>query len=143
MSPEVISRKLAKIRQVVGALQAAKDVTWKVFQEDIRARAFVERYLHMAVEGVLDIANHVISENRWREPMSYRDIFNVLSEHKVIPEEDLARFQNMVSFRNLLVNAYEKVDPEIIFGIFKGRLEDFDLFEKHVLRWLHQSGSKR
>lgn len=85
MSPEVISRKLAKIRQTVSALQAAEDITWNVFQEDIRARAFVERYLHMAVEGVLDVAYHLISENRWREPISYRDVFTVLMEHEVIP----------------------------------------------------------
>lgn len=143
MSPEVISRKLARIQDYVRALREAQDITWSVFQQDIRARAFVERYLHLAIEEVVDVAQHLIAENKWREPVSYRDVFTVLAENNVLPREDLSRFQDMASFRNLLVHAYEKVDLEVVFGIFKERLDDFMRFEKLVRRRLPQSGSKR
>lgn len=143
MTPEVISRKLARIQDDVRALREAHDITWAVFQQDIRARAFVERYLHLAIEEVLDVAQHLIAENKWREPVSYRDVFTVLAENNALPQEDFSRFQDMASLRNLLVHAYEKVDLEVVFGIFKGRLDDFDRFDRHVRRRLHQSGSKR
>jgi uncharacterized protein YutE (UPF0331/DUF86 family) len=32
----------------------------------------------------------------------------------------------MASFRNMLMYRYERVDYEVVFGIFKRRLDDFD-----------------
>ena len=58
---EVLSRKLSQLRQYVTELNAAQDITLSVYQNDIRAKAFVERYLHLAIESVIDIANHLIS----------------------------------------------------------------------------------
>ena len=42
----------------------------------------------------------------------------------------------MASFRNMLVHHYEKVDNEVVFGIFKNKLGDFDLFQEFVLEYL-------
>jgi uncharacterized protein YutE (UPF0331/DUF86 family) len=143
MTPEVISRKLARIQEYVDALGRSDDIDWETFCRDIRSRAFVERYLHLAIEEVLDVAHHLISANRWREPVSYRDVFQVLVENGVLPASDLARFQDMASFRNLLLHAYEKVDPGIVFGIFRNRLEDFHLFSRYVAAWVRQTSSNR
>ncbi|MBW6487381.1 MAG: DUF86 domain-containing protein, partial [Syntrophobacterales bacterium] len=46
-------------------------------------------------------------------------------------------FQNMASFRNMLVHRYEKTDDEIIFGIFRKRLGDFDLFGRLITDWIN------
>lgn len=68
MTPEVISRKLARIVEYVEVLRKADDISWDTFSRDICSRAFVERYLHLAIEEVVDVAHHSISANRWREP---------------------------------------------------------------------------
>ena len=49
-------------------------------------------------------------------------------EQGVIPEEKMPVFQNMASFRNMLVHRYEKIDDEIVYGVFQKRLDDFQLF---------------
>jgi len=49
----------------------------------------------------------------------------------------------MASFRNLLVHAYEKVDPEVVFGIFRTRLDDFLLFANDINGWVRQTSSNR
>jgi uncharacterized protein YutE (UPF0331/DUF86 family) len=41
----------------------------------------------------------------------------------------------MASFRNILVHRYEKIDDEIVFGVFKKRLVDFDLFGLLIKNW--------
>ena len=143
VTEEVISRKLARILGYVDALRKADDISWETFTQDIRSRAFVERYLHLAIEEVLDVAHHLISANRWREPTSYRDVFQVLAENKVVAESHLARLQDMASFRNLLVHAYEKGDPEVVFGIFRTRLDDFLLFVNDINGWVRQTSSNR
>jgi len=41
-------------------------------RDDLRITAFVERYPHLSIEEVLDIANHFVSFYQWREPAGYR-----------------------------------------------------------------------
>ena len=135
---ELLSRKLSQLREYLVVLRNAEDITWEKYEKDLRARAFVERYLQLCIEKVIDIGNHFVSFHRWREPEGYRDLFRILHENSVIPKEHLTTFQDMVSFRNMLVHRYEKTDNEIIFGIFRKRLGDFDLFISLVTDWIEK-----
>lgn len=137
---ELVSRKLSQLQNYVAELKQAEDITWEKYESDIRSKAFAERYIHLAIEKVIDIANHFISFHKWREPKGYRDIFLILHEHGIIPEKELESFQNMASFRNMLVHSYEKIDDKLVFAIFKKRLNDFDLFVKLIKEWLQTSG---
>jgi len=134
----VISRKLSRLQSYVDELKAASDITWQVYRHDLRSRAFVERYLHLAIEELIDIANHIVSFQQWREPEGYRDLLMILSEKQVIPEETLSTFQNMASFRNMLVHRYETIDPELVFGFFSKHLGDFDLFAALISQWVQK-----
>ena len=133
---ELLSRKLSQLREYLTALRNSEDITWKKYEKDLRMRAFVERYLQLCIEKVIDIGNHFVSFHRWREPEGYRDLFRVLHENGVIPEEHLAGLQNMASFRNMLVHRYEKTDDKVVFGIFRKRLGDFDLFVGLIINWI-------
>ena len=134
----LLERILADIKSNVQALRASKDITWDVYRTDIRSRRFVERTLHITIEGCIDAAQHIISDEQMREPTSYRDTFAVLAENKVLLPEDLPRFENIASFRNLLVHYYERVDDEIVYAIFKKNLSDFDLFVERVVSFLEK-----
>ena len=136
VNDDVILRKIGKLKEYVDELRQAKDITWEKYQKDIRDRAFVERYIHIAIQNVFDIANHIISYQGWKEPDTYREYFSVLAENGVLPDEKVADFQNMASFRNILVHHYEKIDNEVVFGIFKNRLRDFDLFCEFILKYV-------
>ncbi len=125
---ELLSRKLSRLHTDIDLLKSAEDINWEKYRDDPRTKAFVERYLHLAIEELLDIANHLVSFYKWREPAGYRDLLLILNEHGVIPAEHLTTFQNMASFRNMLVHRYESINDELVFGIFKKRLADFDLY---------------
>jgi uncharacterized protein YutE (UPF0331/DUF86 family) len=132
---ELLSRKLSRLQHYVDVLKTAEDINWQKYRDDLRIKAFVERYLHLAIEELLDIANHFVSFYQWREPAGYRDLLLILTEQGILPQEHLAVFQNMASFRNMLVHRYENIDDELVFGIFKKRLEDFDLFMALIMDW--------
>jgi uncharacterized protein YutE (UPF0331/DUF86 family) len=135
---ELLSRKISRLRTYTEALMSAEDIDWEKYKSDLRAKAFVERYLHLAIEEVIDIANHLISFFKWREPAGYRDLFQILKEHGIMSEKDLPTFQNMASFRNMLVHRYETIDEELVFGLFKKRLDDFELFIRMVVNWVER-----
>ena len=132
----LLERILADIKSNVTELKNAKDITWDVYRTDIRERRFVERTLHITIEGCIDAAQHIISDEKMREPISYRDTFMVLTENKILKTDDLPRFENIASFRNLLVHYYEKVDDAIVYGVFKNNLSDFDLFVERIVSFL-------
>ena len=132
----VIERILTDIKANVKELRNAKDVTWDLYRTDVRVRRFIERTLHIIIEGCIDAAQHIISDEEMREPKSYRDTFVVLAENKILLPEDLSKFENIASFRNLLVHYYAKVDDEIVYGVFKNNLSDFDFFVERITNFL-------
>lgn len=136
VNDEIILRKTQKLKEYTNELRQAKDITWEKYQKNMRDRAFVERYIHIAIQTVFDIANHIISYEEWKEPDTYRETFSILASHGVLPDENVADYQNMASFRNMLVHHYESVENEVVFGIFKNRLGDFDLFRGFILEYL-------
>jgi uncharacterized protein YutE (UPF0331/DUF86 family) len=69
-----------------------------------------ERCLHLAMEAVLDIANHVVSDRGLESPESYADSIRSLATVKVISRGVADRLIPWVGFRNLLVHGYIKLD---------------------------------
>lgn len=132
----LLERILADIRSHVSDLRRAEDITWDVYRRDKRARRFVERTLHILIEACIDAAHHIISDERLREPASYRDAFAVLAEAGILKAEDLTRLEKMAAFRNLIVPYYEKVDDAVVFGVFQHNLGDFDLFVERIARFI-------
>lgn len=42
----------------------------------------------------------------------------------------------MSSFRNRIVHDYLDIDPEIVFGILKDHLKDFESYISEILKWI-------
>ena len=135
----LLERILSDIKANLNDLRNATDITWEVYITDKRARRFVERTLHITIEACIDIAQHIISDESLREPMSYRDTFVVMAEHGILRAEDLSKLENIASFRNLIVHYYERIDDSIVYGVFKKNLSDFDLFVDRILEYLQRT----
>ncbi len=133
---EIIENLCSYIRSNLKELSNARDIDWKKFISDNRSKRFVERMLQIVIEAMIDIGHHIISDEGFREPQSYRDVFVVLVENGIIPEQDLQKYENIASFRNILVHHYEKIDDAIVYGVFKEKLDDIKNFVAYVLRWM-------
>jgi uncharacterized protein YutE (UPF0331/DUF86 family) len=46
----------------------------------------------------------------------------------------------MAKFRNIVVHDYERIDPEIVVGILRKKLNDFESFRNSIITYL--SGQK-
>ncbi len=139
----LIERILGDITFNVNDLRQAHDITWEVYRTDRRLRRFVERTLHILIEACIDAARHIISDESFREPTSYRDTFAVLAEEHVIHPEDLPRFERMAAFRNLIVPYCERIDDSVVYGVFKRNLDDFDLFVERIMDYLERKDPRQ
>jgi uncharacterized protein YutE (UPF0331/DUF86 family) len=135
----VIQRLMSNLEGYVNELRSATDITHEKYIQDIRLQRFVERTLQICIECCFDITHHIISDEGFREPDGYADAFSVLSEQNVLFPESVKQFQLMAQFRNKIVHYYEKIDPEQVYAIFKGKLDTFDFFSKQIKAWVeHQ-----
>jgi len=93
-----------------------------------------ERQIQVAIQAVIDMGNHVVSDRDLGTPKDYKDIFHILAKHRIVSKALSARLAAMAGLRNVLVHDYLDVDLKIIFRILKKDLGDFEAFIKAVLK---------
>jgi len=135
--------RLKRLDQYLTTLRKLAQVPRSTLIEDAILRGSAERYLQLAIEVCLDIANHVIAAEGHRSPRDYADAFCVLTEAGILPTEFLPVAQRMARFRNRLVHLYWEVDAETVYEILQTRLDDFDRFKGFILAHIVDQGSAR
>ena len=121
---DLIRRKTTQLNEYIADLKGVQDCSLQEFSGNKQLRRFVERTLHIAIECALDIGNHIISDNGWREPQSNKDVFVVLCENNIVSQNQCLSLQKMAQFRNLLVHDYARIDEIILFGILRKNVDD-------------------
>jgi uncharacterized protein YutE (UPF0331/DUF86 family) len=124
--PALIAKQLAFIETMVADLRrlARPDA----IASDVREERFVAHTLQMAAQAALDLASHIVSDDRLGEPDSNRELFALLERAGWLAPELSQRMQSIASFRNLVVHGYAKVDPAILRDIVLNRLDDLHAF---------------
>jgi uncharacterized protein YutE (UPF0331/DUF86 family) len=123
---ELIAKKLALIETCVQQLrQLARPAA---IATDVREERFVEHTLQIAIQAALDVASHIVSDERLGEPRTNRELVDLLERHAWVPSTLAATMRQMVGFRNILVHGYEVVDVRIVVEIVERRLNDLLAF---------------
>lgn len=133
---ELVLSKLEKLNEYIKVLKTIGNYSEKEYLENPMIYGSMERFLHLSIECVLDISNHLISDLRLRRPDSNREIFIVLYENKIIDELLKESLCNMAGFRNILVHDYMKLDRIIVYKIINNNLKDIETFIKIVSTYL-------
>jgi uncharacterized protein YutE (UPF0331/DUF86 family) len=121
---ETIVRRLTFLEEYCSDLdEARQNINREKFQDKV-VRRYIERTLHMAIEACLDIANHIVSYEGYREPVDNKDIFQVLFEQKILDERLTENLKKMAQFRNVIVHDYIRIQPEIVYAILQKNLGD-------------------
>ena len=65
-----------------------------------------------------------------------QDVFRILAAEQIVSRQLLEPLLSMARFRNLVVHDYAKIDDEIVYGILKKRLGDFDAYAETIRIYL-------
>jgi uncharacterized protein YutE (UPF0331/DUF86 family) len=79
-------------------------------------------------QAALDVASHVVSDERLGEPTSNRQLFELLARHGWIDGALGSQLGRMAGFRNILVHGYAEVEPAVVKDVVDHRLGDLDSF---------------
>lgn len=124
--PDLISKKLALVETCVAELRALgrpQDI-----ERDVREERFVEHTLQMAAQAALDVASHLVSDERLGEPRTNRELFHLLARAGILEGPLAERLADMAGFRNVLVHGYQDVDLDVVEEALTSGLEDLTAF---------------
>jgi uncharacterized protein YutE (UPF0331/DUF86 family) len=127
---EIFSRRLAALRGYLERLRAFQPTSEREFLDSPSLHDLAERYLHLAVERVLDLGNHFIAEGGLSTPETNQDTFVRLEQAGAIPPAVAARLRAWAGFRNILVHEYLAIDHGIAWHAIQEDLGDLEAFAR-------------
>lgn len=122
-------RKLSEIQRDNQSLSQYR-LSWK-------DKDAAERNIQKIIEAIIDTGKMLISENQFREPGTYKEVFLILHDNGLFPGELLPLIDKMIGMRNILVHSYDRIDDAIIYTVLQKNLSDMkiiaDLLKKVTL----------
>jgi len=131
-----INEKFKLLEDYLKILKSLGKIDAGILEKDVIKRGAVERYLQLACEIILDVANQIIAEHRFRTPDEYKSSILILGEEGVLDKKFSEDFSKMAGFRNILVHDYLKLDYEKVADKVNNRLGDFEKFAKAVAKFI-------
>ncbi|MBS4178554.1 DUF86 domain-containing protein [Lederbergia citrea] len=109
-----------------------KSESWETAIEKLA----LERSAHTIIESVLDTGNAMIDGFIMRDPGSYEDIVDILTDEKVVSEELSAVLKDIIMFRKMLVQQYVDIDHRALLEVFIRNVDVLQQFSPSVRTYL-------
>jgi len=122
----LLAKKLASIETCVRELQTLARP--EALRTDVREQRFVEHTLQIAIQAALDVASHIVSDERLGEPDTNPELFDLLVKAGWLPSALAAELRAMAGFRNVLVHGYQDVDLGVVEDVLENHLADLQAF---------------
>ena len=137
--PELVAKKLAQIETHLRELRSEADLAR--LHREVKEERFVAHTLQLAVQAALDVASHVVADERLGEPSSNEELFTLLERHGWISADLAPRLRDMARFRNLLVHGYAAIDLRRVEEIVRHHLGDLEELVAAVRARLRRDGA--
>lgn len=132
---EKIDERLCYYQELIR--QFENQATWNTFMEKVA----LERITHMMIEVILDVGNSMIDGFIMRDPGSYDDIVDILTDEKVITIEMALDIKELIQWRKQIVHHYTNIDHERLIAIFGKNMNSIKSFIPSVKEYLiHELG---
>lgn len=99
-------------------------------------KAALERIPHIMIEAILDVGNDIIDGFIMRDPGSYEDIIDILTDEKVVTEEVSLGLKKVIPYRKILVQHYTEINHEQVLADFTENLPILKEFAPLVRSYL-------
>jgi len=124
----VIENKISSVQKYLKILERYKEYSREEIEKNVDIRGAVERYLYLAIQSTIAIAEAVISFKNFRKPTTMAESFIILSEEGIIDREFAEKLIKMVGFRNIIAHDYEELNYDIVYDVLHQRLKDIEKF---------------
>ena len=130
----LLAARVAAVRDAISRIRSVLPADAAKFQADRTAREVVILNLFVALQDVLSLATHWLSDEGAAVPQGYRDVFLLLGERGVISSDLAARLAAAAGLRNLVAHQYAVIDWQRIHEIASLHLDDLLQFCDELAR---------
>ncbi len=123
---ELVAKKLAEIETYLADLHRLGRPD--LLETDLKEQRFLLLTLQLAIQALLDVASHIVSDDELGEPEHNRDLFQLLQSAGWTTGDLARRLQQMVGFRNILVHEYARTNLAIVRDVLENRVGDLSEF---------------
>lgn len=123
-----LENKITSVRKYLKTLDRYKKYSEEEIINNIDLKGAVERYLYLACQATIDLAEAIISYKNFRRPSSLNESFYILQEENFINQDLAKNLVDMVGFRNVVAHDYEKINYDIVYDVLKNKLSDLEEF---------------
>lgn len=135
VDPLRVQTLLDRLGAEVTALRrlAGRDADALLADDDVLAG--VKYRFIVAIEACIDVGRHLVASEALRAPRDYADVFTVLGEAGLLPDQVVVALRDTARFRNLLVHEAGThrsgaVDDRRVIEILHTRLDDLQRFRE-------------
>lgn len=129
----ILSAKVSQIEKCLRRVTEKRTVTLQDFLRDADRQDIVIFNLVQAIQGCIDMAAHVVSDEGLGVAGSTSEIFYLLLDHGIISLELTDKMSKAVGFRNLCTHEYTKLDLEKVYDFAQKDLADMEEFIRAVV----------
>lgn len=126
----VLENKISAAKKYLKILERYQKYSASQIAKSVDLKGAVERYLYLAVQAAIDLADITVSLKKLRKPSTLSESFDILGEENIISAELREKLVKMVGFRNVIAHDYEDVDENIVYDVLQNRLQDIKEFIK-------------
>lgn len=132
VNQNILKAKISHIEKNSQRLAEKQNISLEEFKRNVDAQDIILHNLQLAIQGCIDIASHIISDEGWIVPDILIGLFDILMQHEIISLELSDRLKKMVGFRNIIVHEYGAIDLDKVHKIIRQDLDDIRLFLKQI-----------
>jgi len=130
----ILVAKVTTIEKCINKVKEKRSATIDEFMVDEDSQDIVLFNLMQAIQGCVDMAAHIVSDEGYGMAGSMNDFFYLLRGRNIIDVDLQEKLISAVGFRNLVVHEYAKLDMNLVYDIATHGINDLESFVSIVVR---------
>ncbi|WP_226580202.1 DUF86 domain-containing protein [Halobacillus litoralis] len=130
-----------KIEEILSYMEDVQREFLQHTYEGFAEKLLLERMTHLTIEAMIDVGNMMIDGFIMRDPGSYDDIIDILTDEKVLPSKEQEAYKSFIHLRKMVVQQYTNVDHEILERLWGRHWSSLEAFPERIRQYLnHELG---
>ncbi len=121
-SPGIVAR-VTRARRSLEKLRWITSRPYEEYMSDEDIRVLAERYLHILLEAILDLAAFIAARRGIARGPTYRDVVEAVISAGLVPQELKELARSIPGMRNILVHGYAEIRHDILYETLRSELE--------------------
>jgi len=117
-------KKLNSLDYHISRARKFRNLSYEEFQSNEDAKDIVAHNLFVAIQLLIDLMTHIISDEQLGEIAFISDGAEIMHREKIISQEEKEKLIQIIGFRNIIAHQYADVSTEVLDRIMTQDIED-------------------